>query len=96
MLAKGPLRAGQKIAARCSELLYQDDRERRRWRNFIRDAYEKVRSLLFHEGGDDEKLARVIKGKLKISGPEECADLLETAFRTAWNALVLGPAREKE
>ncbi|AFV10533.1 hypothetical protein Tph_c02860 [Thermacetogenium phaeum DSM 12270] len=86
---------GQKIAARCSELLHQDDRERRRWRNFIRDAYEKVRSLLFHEGADEEKLARVIKEKLKISVPEECADLLEIAFRTAWNELALGPAREK-
>ncbi|WP_342833443.1 hypothetical protein [Candidatus Hadarchaeum sp.] len=82
---------GEKIATKCSELLHHDVGERRRWRRFLQSAYEKVRNPLFHEGIDEEGLARVLKEGLGLGGPEECADLLEIAFRAAWNSLVLGP-----
>lgn len=81
---------GQRIAARCSELLHSDPTERRRWRKFIRHAYELVRPLLFHEGVDEQGLARVIREHLGLGGSDELAGMLEIAFRGAWNSLVNG------
>jgi hypothetical protein len=80
---------GITIGEFCSKRLNNNTEQQRKWRKYIIKAYEKIRNALIHEGLDIEVLNKMLVEDTELESADLCANMLEIAFRSTWNDIVL-------